>query len=79
LVISSSSSSFQHQQLLFPPGQLQLLQELTSASSLLDAAWLEKVRRAIGLKSMLPPPTEMEVARIVIPLVFEVSFDRKDV
>jgi len=76
LVISSSSSSFQHQQLLFPPGQLQ---ELTSASSLLDAAWLEKVRRAIGLKSMLPPPTEMEVARIAIPLVFEVSFDRKDV
>lgn len=51
--------------------------ELTSASSLLDAAWLEKVRRAIGLKSMLPPPTEMEVARIVIPLVFEGIWGKK--
>jgi len=38
----------------------------------LDAAWLEKIRKAIGMRS-LPAPTELEIGRIVIPLVFEVG------
>lgn len=50
--------------------------ELTSAASLLDAAWLEKIRKAIGMRS-LPAPTELEIGRIVIPLVFEGIWGKK--
>lgn len=33
---------------------------------------MEKIRKAIGMRS-LPAPTELEIGRIVIPLVFEVG------
>jgi len=44
---------------------------LTNASSLLDSAWTQKIRKIIGLKSILPHPGELEVGKIVLPLVFE--------
>lgn len=57
------------------PKQSDCCKELTTAASLLDAAWLEKLRRAIGMQSVLPAPTELEVGRIVIPLVFEAGLN----
>jgi len=46
-------------------------QDLPSAASLLETAWTEKIRKLIGARSFLPPPTELEVGKIVLPLVFE--------
>ena len=52
-------------------------QDLTEAATLLDAAWLEKLRHALGMKSLLPAPTELEVGRIVVQLVFEGIWRKK--
>ncbi|CAK9083607.1 5-methyl-1-naphthoate 3-hydroxylase (Azinomycin biosynthesis protein B1) [Durusdinium trenchii] len=75
---SGSPEHTQWRQLLDAAGFEEMhKKELTTAASLLDAAWLEKLRRAIGMQSVLPAPTELEVGRIVIPLVFEAIWGKK--
>ncbi|CAE7467709.1 cyp140 [Symbiodinium natans] len=52
-------------------------QPLTSAASLLESAWTEKIRKLVGLRSILPSPTELEVGKIALPLVFEGIWRKK--
>mmetsp|Transcript_94422 Transcript_94422/g.224919 ORF Transcript_94422/g.224919 Transcript_94422/m.224919 type:complete len:1533 (+) Transcript_94422:40-4638(+) len=79
LFLSSGSKEHRQWRMLLDEAGFETMhtQDLTEAATLLDAAWLEKLRHALGMKSLLPAPTELEVGRIVVQLVFEGIWRKK--